>query len=106
MSSYERTCSATSKPSSYGLELVFRNILIAFLPEGMSGNNLPVAFDRQACPVPFRPDSAFDGLIGNPVIMSIIGHSRRLEDPSRLLMSTMKQKEDASKNDLTNAVGF
>ena len=52
----------------------------------MSGDNLPAALNRQVCPFEFCPDSALDVLIRNPVIMAVIGNSRRLEDPSRLLM--------------------
>ncbi len=66
--------------------MVLGDILITFLSKGMSGYNLSAALDRQIDPLQFRPDPAFDVLIGNPVIMAIIGNGRRLEDPPGLLM--------------------
>lgn len=52
----------------------------------MPSNHLPCALDCQVCSFQFCPDSAFDVLIRNPVIMAIIGNGSRLKNPSWLLM--------------------
>jgi hypothetical protein len=52
----------------------------------MPHDHLPSALDRQVRLLQFCPDPAFDVLIGNPVIMAIIGNGSRFEDPSGLLV--------------------
>jgi hypothetical protein len=63
-----------------------RNVLIPLLPEGIAGDNLSVAFDFETRPLQSGSNSAFDILIGNPIIMPIIGDGRRLENATRFFI--------------------
>lgn len=71
-------------------ELVFRNVGIALFSQGMPGDHLSSAFNRQIRSFQLRPDLALDVLVRNPVIMPIIGNRRGLQDAPRLFMDEDK----------------